>query len=75
MPVWLLAYFERGLIMGVLKNVFLAIFSKERVIGWGAGIAIAATAALAGMQSKQVKEAVCGATVIEVPAPTPAPQK
>lgn len=55
------------LIMEALKRLGLFFFSKKRIIGWIGAAAIAVGATLAGLQSKEVKEAVCGASVIELP--------
>lgn len=55
--------------MEALKRLGLFFFTKKRIVGWIGAAAIAIGAAMAGMQSKEVKEAVCGAQVIEVPQP------
>ena len=53
--------------VSLLKKALLAIFTKKRVVGWIGAVAIALGAAAAGMKSTEVREAVCGATLIEAP--------
>lgn len=67
-PAWLLATLGRGLAVNAIKKLVLAVFTKKRIVGWIGAAAIALGAAAAGMQSKEVREAVCGAQIIEVPA-------
>jgi hypothetical protein len=45
-----------------------AFFTKKRMIGLGAAIAMVLGAAATGIKTDEFKEAVCGAPVISVPA-------
>ena len=67
MPAWLIASLGKGLAVEVLKKLFFAVFTKKKIVGWIGAAAIAVGAAFAGMQSKEVRDAVCSATLIEAP--------
>jgi hypothetical protein len=47
--------------------------SKKKIIGYGGALAIAGVAIGTHMSAQDVKDAVCGAPVIAIPAPTPSP--
>ena len=49
----------------VFKKIFQAIVTKKRMIGWASALVLAAGAAATSMETKEFKEAVCGAAVIE----------
>jgi hypothetical protein len=49
-------------LLAKLAGVFL---DKKRVIGWVSAVAFVALSGMAGMQTKEFKEAVCGSPTIE----------
>lgn len=51
-----------SLIISRLASMFL---NKKRIIGWVSAVVFAIGAAATTMQTKEFKEAVCGAPVIE----------
>lgn len=52
----------------VIQKIIEIFLDKRRVIGWISAAMIAVGAAYAGMSTKDFKDAVCGAPVIEAPA-------
>lgn len=48
-----------------VKKIFELFVTKKRVIGWLSAVGLAVGAGMAGMQTREFKDAVCGAQVIE----------
>lgn len=49
----------------IILKIASMFINKRRVIGWVSALAIAAGAVAAGMDSKDFKDAVCSAPVLE----------
>lgn len=65
--------------MNPLASILGVLIDKKRIVGWAAAVGLFIGAAVLGMQTKDFKDAVCGASIIEQPGAkseptsTPAP--
>lgn len=50
---------------GVGAAIIRKLLPKKRIISWVGAAAIAVSAVFLGMESKEVRDAICGAPVIE----------
>lgn len=49
----------------VIQKILGSVFTKKRLVSWGASIAILVGAAAVGMSQPEFKEAICGAPALE----------
>ena len=55
---------------GILSNIIQAIISKKKILAWIATVIIAVLAMIFGVNSSELKEAVCEQASITIPAPS-----
>lgn len=58
----------------IVQKILTALISKKKLIAWISAALIAVVAAVLGMNSAELKEAICSAPLVELPAPAPAPE-
>lgn len=55
----ILNYFKGEIMIGILKKVVSALLTKEKVIGYVVGAAIAVGAAAFDLQPAEIRDAIC----------------
>lgn len=55
----------------LLSRIIGAIIDKKKIIGWIAAVIIGIVALVMGMNSAELKDAICAAPVVNIPAPAP----
>lgn len=57
----------------LFERIISAIIDKKKIIGWIAAVIIGIVALVLGMGSAELKQAICDAPVVSIPAPAPVP--
>lgn len=56
----------------LLERIITALIDKKKIIGWIAAVIIAIVAMVFGMNTAELKQAICDAPTVSIPTPAPA---
>lgn len=56
----------------IIQRLITALIDKKKIIGWVAAAIMAVVAVVLGMNTAELKSAVCSGPTLELPAPAPA---